>query len=112
VFKIQQLVPSKERQQSENSFTRCFGANTISSLLSNWFNLSIFELINTLTSDKQVSRRLDIFSSYQVVCVGRAPVHCFAGKPIMLLKRPCAALTWMKSYLNDRTQRVAVHSQK
>ena len=28
----------------------------------------------------------------------------------MLLKRPCAALTWMKSYLNDRTQRVAVGS--
>jgi hypothetical protein len=54
------IVPSKERQHSENSFTRCFGANTISSVLS-WFNLSIFELINTLTSDKQVSRRLDIF---------------------------------------------------
>ena len=43
-------------------------------------------------------------------CVGKAPVHCFAGKPMMLLKRPCAALTWMKSYLNDRTQRVAVGS--
>jgi hypothetical protein len=43
-------------------------------------------------------------------CVGRAPVHCFAGKPVILLKRPCAALTWMKSYLNDRTQRVAVGS--
>jgi hypothetical protein len=28
----------------------------------------------------------------------------------MLLKRPCAALTWMKSCLNDRTQRVAVGS--
>ena len=41
---------------------------------------------------------------------GRVPVHCFAGKPIMLRKRPCAALTWMKSYLNDRTQRVAVGS--
>jgi hypothetical protein len=47
------IVPSKERQHSENSFTRCFSANTISSVLS-WFNLSIFELINTLTSDKQV----------------------------------------------------------
>ena len=34
----------------------------------------------------------------------------FAGKPIMLLKRPCAALTWIQSYLNDRTQRVAVGS--
>jgi hypothetical protein len=43
-------------------------------------------------------------------CVGRAPVHCFAGKPIMLLARPCAVLTWIKSYLNDRTQRVAVDS--
>ena len=43
-------------------------------------------------------------------CVGKAPVHCYAEKPIMLLKRPCAALTWMKSYLNDRTQRVAVGS--
>ena len=28
----------------------------------------------------------------------------------MLLKWPCAALTWMKFYLNDRTQRVAVGS--
>ena len=37
-------------------------------------------------------------------------MHCFAEKPIMLLKRPCAALTWMKSYLNDRTQRVAFGS--
>jgi len=55
------IVPSKERQHSENSFTRCFGANTISSVLS-WFNLSIFEIIHTLTSDKQVSRGLDIFS--------------------------------------------------
>ena len=26
-----------------------------------WFNLNIVELIHTLTSDKQVSRRLDIF---------------------------------------------------
>jgi hypothetical protein len=54
------IVSSKERQHSENSFTRCFGANTISSVLS-WFNLSIFELIHTQMSDKQVSRRLDIF---------------------------------------------------
>jgi hypothetical protein len=53
------IVPSKERQHSENSFTWCFGANTISSVLS-WFNLSKFELINTLTSDKQVSRRLEV----------------------------------------------------
>jgi len=28
----------------------------------------------------------------------------------MLLRRPCTALVWMKSYLNDRTQRVAVDS--
>ena len=28
----------------------------------------------------------------------------------MLLRRPCTVLTWMKSYLNDRTQRVAVGS--
>ena len=54
---------------------------------------------------------IDIYSFIPVSgCVGRAPVHGFAGKLIMLLKRPCAALTWMKSYLNDRTQRVAVGS--
>jgi hypothetical protein len=47
------IVPSKERQHSENSFTWSFSANAISSVLS-WFNLSIFELIHTLTSDKQV----------------------------------------------------------
>jgi hypothetical protein len=41
-------------------------------------------------------------------CVG--PSALFCRKPIMLLKRPCTALTWMKSYLNDRTQRVAVGS--
>ena len=51
------IVPSKERQHSENFFTQCFGANTISSVLS-WFNLSIFEIIHTL---KQVFRRLGIF---------------------------------------------------
>ena len=28
----------------------------------------------------------------------------------MLLRRPSTALMWMKSYLNDRTQRVAVGS--
>ena len=28
----------------------------------------------------------------------------------MLLRRPCAVLTWMKSYLNNRTQHVAVGS--
>jgi hypothetical protein len=28
----------------------------------------------------------------------------------MLLRRPCTALVWMKSYLNGRTQRVAVGS--
>ena len=28
----------------------------------------------------------------------------------MLLKRPCPALTWIQSYLNDRTQRVAIGS--
>ena len=37
-----------------------FRANTISYVLF-WFNLNIVELIHTLTSDKQVSRRLDIF---------------------------------------------------
>ena len=41
-------------------------------------------------------------------CVGRAPVQCFSWGPRMLLCLPCAVLTWMKSYLNDRTQRVAV----
>ena len=42
-------------------------------------------------------------------CVGRSPaVHCFARGPIMLLRRPCAALSWMKCYLNDRTQGVAL----
>jgi hypothetical protein len=35
-------------------------AITISYVLS-WFNLNIVELIHTLTSDKQISRRLDIF---------------------------------------------------
>jgi hypothetical protein len=34
--------------------------NTISYVLS-WFNLNIVKFIHTLTSDKQVSRRLDIF---------------------------------------------------
>jgi hypothetical protein len=45
-----------------------------------------------------------------IFILGRAPVHCYVEKPIMLLKRPCAALTWMKSYLNDRSQLVAVGS--
>ena len=43
-------------------------------------------------------------------CVGGVPVHCFAWGSIALLKRYCTALMWMKSYLNDRTQRVAVVS--
>jgi hypothetical protein len=38
------------------------------------------------------------------------PVHCFARGSIVLLRRHCTALMWMKSYLNDRTQRVAVGS--
>ena len=42
-------------------------------------------------------------------CVRRAPVHCFARKT-NVVKTACATLTWMKSYLNDRTQRVAVGS--
>jgi hypothetical protein len=42
-------------------------------------------------------------------CVGR-PGYCFSWGPIMLLRRPCAVLTWMKSYLNNRTQHVAVGS--
>ena len=37
-----------------------FRANTISYVLF-WFNLNIVELIPTLTSDNQVSWRLDIF---------------------------------------------------
>ena len=43
-------------------------------------------------------------------CVGRVPVHCFAWGSIVLLRRYCTALMWMKSYLNDRTQRVTVGS--
>jgi hypothetical protein len=43
-------------------------------------------------------------------CVGRVPVHCFAWGSIVLLRRYCTALMWMKSYLNDRTRRVAVDS--
>jgi hypothetical protein len=43
-------------------------------------------------------------------CVGRDPVHCFAWGSIVLLRRYCTALMWMKSYLNDRTRRVAVDS--
>jgi hypothetical protein len=42
------------------SYTTEDRANTISYVLS-WFNLNIVKLIHTLTSDKQVSRRLDIF---------------------------------------------------
>jgi hypothetical protein len=37
-------------------------------------------------------------------------MHCFAGGAIMLLRWSCAALTWIKSYLNDRTQRVILGS--
>ena len=43
-------------------------------------------------------------------CVGRVPVHCFAWGSIVLLRRYCTALMWMKSYLNDRTRHVVVDS--
>jgi hypothetical protein len=43
-----------------------FLANTISNVLS-WFNLSIFELIHTLTFDKQISRRLDILFQLSMI---------------------------------------------
>ena len=78
----------------------------------------LFNVLNTefIGSTDTINIFLILSTIYIVIpvsgCVGRAPVHCFAQEPIMLFRRPCAALTWMKSYLNDRTQRIAVSSVK
>ena len=49
------------------------------------------------------------FYSWEWLCRKESSALFCLGS-IVLLRRHCTALMWMKSYLNDRTQRVAVGS--